>query len=84
MSDNNYTFDPDSLSFEKADPKKGRKFLISLVTQLIGAFVIGLLVFLTISYTIKSPKQKKIERENEIMKQVEKTKKKMLRKIITK
>ncbi|MBR4264974.1 MAG: M23 family metallopeptidase [Bacteroidales bacterium] len=69
MSDNNYTFDPDSLSFEKADPKKGRKFLISLVTQLIGAFVIGLVVFLTISYTIKSPKQKKIERENEIMKQ---------------
>lgn len=69
MSDGNYTFDPDSLSFEKTDTNKGKKFLISFLTQLIAAFVIGVIVFLTISYTIKSPRQKKTERENQLMQQ---------------
>jgi len=68
MSDGNYTFDSDSLSYEKSSPQKGRKFLISLITQILAAISIGLIVFLTISYTIKTPRQKKIERENEIMK----------------
>ncbi|MCQ2253633.1 MAG: M23 family metallopeptidase [Bacteroidales bacterium] len=69
MSDGNYTFDPDSLSYEKAEPKKGKKFLISLISQVLAASVIGLVVFLTISYTIKTPRQKKMERENEVMQQ---------------
>ncbi|MBR4215873.1 MAG: M23 family metallopeptidase [Bacteroidales bacterium] len=70
MSDDKYTFDPDSLSFEETDRKKGKKIIISIVTQLLAAVSIGLLVFLTISYTIKTPGQRKVERENEAMREV--------------
>ena len=69
MSDGNYIFDPENLSYEKKDPRKGRKFLIGLGTQIIAALIIGIVVFLTISYTIKSPRQKKLEKENQIMQQ---------------
>ena len=70
MSDDKYTFDPNSLSFEETDRKKGKKIIISIITQLLAAVSIGLLVFLTISYTIKTPGQRKVERENEAMREV--------------
>ncbi len=69
MSDGNYIFDPENLSYEKKDPKRGRKILIGASTQIIAALIIGVVVFLTISYTIKSPRQKKLERENTVMQQ---------------
>ncbi len=69
MSDGNYRFDPDSLQYEKEDSKPGRKVIISIVTQLVAALIIGIVVFLTISYTIKTPRQNKIERENTLLKQ---------------
>ena len=70
MSEDKYTFDPDSLSFEETDKKKGKKILFSILTQLFAAVSIGFVVFLTISYTIKTPGQRKTERENEVLKQV--------------
>ncbi|MCQ2975694.1 MAG: M23 family metallopeptidase [Bacteroidales bacterium] len=69
MSDDKYTFDPESLSFEETDKKKGRKIIFSILTQFLAAIGIGLVVFMAISYTIKTPRQKKTERENEIMKE---------------
>ena len=59
MSDDKYTFDPDSLSFEETDKKKGKKIIMSVVTHLLAALSVGLVVFLAISYTIKTPHQKK-------------------------
>ena len=70
MSDDKYTFDPDSLSFEETDKKKGKKIIMSVVTHLLAALSVGLVVFLAISYTIKTPHQKKMERENEMLRQV--------------
>ena len=61
MSDDKYTFDPDSLSFEETDKKKGKKIIISIITQLFAALSIGFVVFITISYTIKTPSQRKTE-----------------------
>ena len=69
MADKNYTFDPDSLSYKKNEQKKGRQFLISFLTQIVAAVFIGLLVFLAISYAIKTPGQKKTEQENAFMRQ---------------
>ena len=70
MADDKYTFDPDSLSFEETDKKKGKKIIISIITQLFAALSIGFVVFITISYTIKTPGQRKTERENEMLRQV--------------
>lgn len=70
MSEDKYTFDPDSLSFEETDKKKGKKIFFSILTQLFAAVSIGFVVFLTISYTIKTPGQRKTERENEVLKEV--------------
>lgn len=70
MSDDKYTFDPDSLSFEETGRKKGKKILIWILTQLLAAVAIGVFVFLAISYTIKTPGQRKTERENEMLTQV--------------
>lgn len=67
MADENYRYDPDTLSFKKNSTKKGRKFLFSVLTQLLAATAIGIVVFLAISYTIETPRQKKIERENQVM-----------------
>ncbi|MBQ5403208.1 MAG: M23 family metallopeptidase [Bacteroidales bacterium] len=69
MSEQNYRFDSDSLSFEKEDPKKGRKFLISFSTTLVAALVIGAVVFLAITNTIKTPGQREIEMENNVMRE---------------
>ncbi len=69
MSDGNYRFDPDSLGYEKEEQHKWRRIALRIVTQALAALTIGLVVFLTISYTIKTPRQNKIERENELMHQ---------------
>lgn len=69
MSDGNYRFDPDSLGYEKEEQHKWRKRAIRIVTQALATLTIGLVVFLTISYTIKTPRQNKIERENALMAQ---------------
>lgn len=69
MSDGSYRFDPDSLGYEKEEQHKWRKMAIRIVTQALAAITIGLVVFLTISYTIKTPRQNQIERENALMAQ---------------
>ena len=69
MSEENYRFDPDSLGYEKEEPRKWRKLAIRIATQLLAAVTIGLVVFLTISYTIKTPRQNELERENVLMQQ---------------
>ena len=69
MSDGNYRFDPDSLGYEKEEQHKWRKIAIRIVTQALAALTIGVVVFLTISYTIKTPKQTKLEEENIAMQQ---------------
>ncbi len=69
MPDGNYIFNQETLTYEKKEPKKGRKLLIAILSQAIAAIVIGVVVFLAISYTIKTPRQKKLERENEAMQQ---------------
>ncbi|MCR5454737.1 MAG: M23 family metallopeptidase [Bacteroidales bacterium] len=69
MSDGDYRFDPDSLGYEKEEQHKWRKLAIRIVTQVLATLTIGLVVFLTISYTIKTPRQNKIERENALMAQ---------------
>lgn len=69
MSDGNYRFDPDSLGYEKEEQHKWRKIAIRIATQALAALTIGVVVFLTISYTIKTPKQSKLEQENIIMQQ---------------
>ena len=43
---------------------------MSVVTHLLAALSVGLVVILAISYTIKTPHQKKMERENEMLRQV--------------
>lgn len=67
MADEHYSFDPDTLSFENADKKKGRRILMAILTQVLAALAVAVFVFLAVSYTVKSPKQKKIEHENQIM-----------------
>ncbi|MBR4326020.1 MAG: M23 family metallopeptidase [Bacteroidales bacterium] len=69
MSDGNYRFDPDSLGYEKEEPHKWRKIAFRIATQALAALTIGIVVFLTISYTIKTPKQSKLEQENVLMQQ---------------
>ncbi|MBQ1698575.1 MAG: M23 family metallopeptidase [Bacteroidales bacterium] len=69
MSDGNYRFDPESLGYEKEEQHKWRKIVIRIVTQALAALTIGIIVFLTISYTIKTPRQSKLEQENHIMQQ---------------
>ncbi|MBO4772069.1 MAG: M23 family metallopeptidase [Bacteroidales bacterium] len=69
MSDGNYSFDPDSLGYKKEETNKWRKIAIRIATQLLAALTIGVVVFLTISYTIKTPKQSKLEQENILMQQ---------------
>ena len=69
MSDGNYRFDPDSLGYEKEEQHKWRQIAIRIATQALAALTIGVVVFLTISYTIKTPKQTKLEQENTIMQQ---------------
>ncbi len=69
MSDGNYILNQETLTYEKKDPKKGRKLLIAILMQVLAAVVIGAVVFLAISYTIKTPRQKKLERENAAMQQ---------------
>lgn len=60
----NYHFDPESLSYDKVDANKRKKFFKSLITQIIAAFVIAVILFIAFSYTFKSAKQKKLEREH--------------------
>ena len=69
MADKNYTFDPDSLTYKKDEKKRGKRILISFLTQLFAAIFIAIIVFLTISYAIKTPRQKRIAQENEFMQQ---------------
>ncbi|MBP5683436.1 MAG: M23 family metallopeptidase [Bacteroidales bacterium] len=69
MSDGNYRFDPDSLGYEKEETNKWRKIAIRIATQAIATLTIGVVVFLTISYTIKTPKQTSLEKENILMQQ---------------
>ncbi len=67
MADENYRYDPDTLSFKRNETKKGRKFFVSIITQLLAAITIGTVVFLAISYTIETPRQKNTERENQML-----------------
>ncbi len=69
MSDGNYRFDPDSLGYEKEETNKWRKIAIRIATQALATLTIGVVVFLTISYTIKTPKQTSLEKENILMQQ---------------
>jgi len=69
MSDGNYIFNQETLTYEKKETKKGRKLLIAILSQGVAAILIGVVVFLAISYTIKTPRQKKLERENAAMQQ---------------
>ena len=68
MAEKDYTFDPDSLTFKKNEEKKnGKRIIISIITQIVAAVFIGIVIFLTISNTIKTPTQNRLEQENAVM-----------------
>ncbi|MBQ3656713.1 MAG: M23 family metallopeptidase [Bacteroidales bacterium] len=69
MADKNYTFDPYSLTYKKDEQKRGKRILIRILTQFFATIFIGVLVFLAISYTIKTPRLGKITEENQFMQQ---------------
>lgn len=69
MSDKQYQFDPETLSYKVKETNKGRRLLVSFFMIAMAILTIATTVFLLISYTLKTPKQKMLENENYIMEQ---------------
>lgn len=68
MAEKNYTFDPDSLTYQKNEKKKkGRRIFFSIIAQISIAVFIAVLVFFAITSAITNPKEKKLAEENRFM-----------------
>ena len=65
MKKNVFKFDLETLQFK--DSSKNRRRITMVVTQLMSALLVAFILFLFMSYVSESPKEKKYQREHDIL-----------------
>jgi murein DD-endopeptidase MepM/ murein hydrolase activator NlpD len=59
-----YKFDPESLQYDKVKQSRKKKFFKIFFTQIGTAIVIAVILFISFSYLLESPEQKRLKVEN--------------------
>ena len=62
-----YKFNPESLEYEKSGASKKKKVFRFIITQITAAIFIAVLLFIAFSYVAKTPAQKNLKKEIQVM-----------------